>query len=401
MAAVVGGDAAAGSDEIHTAIAVAERSDLLGDARLVRWLALAPMFLREAESGRSLIERALLAARARSAIGELPLVLNLIARDDATTDHWTSAEAAYREAITLARENDQRTDLAFGLSGLAWLLARRGDEEESRALADEALSLSQDLGTELHAIWATAALGDLELGLGNAAAAIKQFEHQQQLLDELAITDPDLSPAPELAEAYLRLGRDDDARRVGAEFLAQATAKGQPWSLARALRAFALVADEAAFAEAFEAAVDQQALTPDVFETARTQLAYGERLRRARNRVLARAQLRAALEEFERLGARPWAERARAELAATGEKVKRRDPTARDELTPQEMQIALLLADGKTTREAAAAVFLSPKTIEYHLRHVYQKLGINSREQLARALAPGTRAHDEATAGPV
>jgi DNA-binding CsgD family transcriptional regulator len=359
------------------------------------------MFLREAESGRSLIERALLAARARSAIGELPLVLNLIARDDATTDHWTSAEAAYREAITLARENDQRTDLAFGLSGLAWLLARRGDEEESRALADEALSLSQDLGTELHAIWATAALGDLELGLGNAAAAIKQFEHQQQLLDELAITDPDLSPAPELAEAYLRLGRDDDARRVGAEFLAQATAKGQPWSLARALRAFALVADEAAFPEAFEAAVDQQALTPDVFETARTQLAYGERLRRARNRVLARAQLRAALEEFERLGARPWAERARAELAATGEKVKRRDPTARDELTPQEMQIALLLADGKTTREAAAAVFLSPKTIEYHLRHVYQKLGINSRGQLARALAPGTHAQDEATAGPV
>jgi DNA-binding CsgD family transcriptional regulator len=380
---------------------VAERSDLLADPRLVRWLALAPMFLREAESGRSLIERALLTARKRSAVGELPLVLNLIARDDATTERWTSAEAAYREAIALSRENDQRTDLAFGLSGLAWLLARRGDEEESRALAEEALSLSHDLGTELHAIWATAALGDLELGLGNAVAAIKQFEHQQQLLDELAITDPDLSPAPELAEAYLRLGRDDDARRVGAEFLAQATAKGQPWSLGRALRATALVVDKAAIAEAFEAALDQQALTPDVFETARTQLVYGERLRRARNRVLARAQLRAALEEFERLGARPWAERARAELAATGEKVKRRDPTARDELTPQEMQIALLLADGKTTREAAAAVFLSPKTIEYHLRHVYQKLGINSREQLARVLAPGARAQDEATAGPV
>ena len=111
----------------------------------------------------------------------------------------------------------------------------------------------------------------------------------------------------------------------------------------------------------------------------------------ARGAACWRAQLRAALEDFERLGARPWADRARAELAATGETTRRRDPTALDELTPQELQIALLLADGKTTREAAAAVFLSPKTIEYHLRHVYLKLGINSREQLAQALAP--RAH--------
>jgi DNA-binding CsgD family transcriptional regulator len=150
----------------------------------------------------------------------------------------------------------------------------------------------------------------------------------------------------------------------------------------------ALVAEDEGVAGAFEAALERQALTPDVFELARTRLAYGERLRRARRRVLARSQLRAALEDFERLGARPWAERARAELAATGETMRRRDPTALDELTPQELQIALLLADGKTTREAAAAVFLSPKTIEYHLRHVYLKLGINSRPELVQALAP-------------
>jgi DNA-binding CsgD family transcriptional regulator len=349
---------------------------------------LAPIFLREAQSGRSLIERALAAARGRAAVGALPFVLNLIARDDATTDRWTAAEAAYREAIELARENDQRTDLAFGLSGLAWLLARRGEEDACRALAGEALVLSRELGTELHVIWTTAALGDLEFGLGNPAAATEHLEQQQRLLDDLAITDPDLSPAPELAEAYLRLGREDDARRVGTEFLDVAQAKGQPWSQGRALRSVALVADEADLADAFEAALSQQALAPDIFELARTRLAYGERLRRARRRVLARSQLRAALEDFERLGARPWAERARAELTATGETMKRRDPTALDELTPQEMQIALLLADGRTTREAAAAVFLSPKTIEYHLRHVYLKLGISSRQELADALAP-------------
>ena len=139
--------------------------------------------------------------------------------------------------------------------------------------------------------------------------------------------------------------------------------------------------------------------TPDAFEAARTRLAYGERLRRARNRLLAREQLRAAADTFERLDARPWADRARAELAATGETRRRRDPSTIDELTPQELQIALLLTAGRTTREAAAALFLSPKTVEYHLRHVYQKLGVNSRDQLARALA--SQAPDEGQrAGP-
>ena len=131
-----------------------------------------------------------------------------------------------------------------------------------------------------------------------------------------------------------------------------------------------------------------------MFEQARTQLAYGERLRRARNRKLAREQLRAALETFELLDARPWIDRARAELAASGETLRRRDPSTIDELTPQELQIAMLLAGGKTTREAAAAMFLSPKTIEYHLRHVYLKLDIHSREELARALLGPARPFD-------
>jgi len=89
---------------------------------------------------------------------------------------------------------------------------------------------------------------------------------------------------------------------------------------------------------------------------------------------------------FDELRARPWGERARTELLATGERARRRDPTSLDELTPQELQIGMLLADGHTTREAAAKLFLSPKTVEYHLRNVYRKLGIHSREELAREL---------------
>jgi DNA-binding CsgD family transcriptional regulator len=150
--------------------------------------------------------------------------------------------------------------------------------------------------------------------------------------------------------------------------------------------------------ECFERALRRHAQTPDGFEAARTRLAYGERLRRARERVRAREHLRAALEVFERLDARPWAERARAELEATGE---RRAGRA-DALTPQELQIARLLAGGRTTRQAAAALFLSPKTVEYHLRNAYRKLGVNSRAALAGELrgGAGTPPRTPGPAGP-
>jgi DNA-binding CsgD family transcriptional regulator len=394
MARILGGDAGAGADALHEAVAMAEDSaEVHDDSQLLPWLGVAPLFLRESSTGRSLLEVALQTARARAAVGVLPYALNLIARDQATTDHWTVAEATYQEAIALARESGQQTALAFALAGLAWLQARRGREQECRACAAEALRLCRTLGMGLHEIWATAALGELELGLGDAATAVAHFERQQQLLADLAITDPDLSPAAELVDGYLKLGRTADAQRAAAEFAATAEAKGQPWPLARALRCQGMLAADTGFADEFERAITLHEQTPDVFEAARTRLAYGERLRRSRNRVLAREQLRAAADTFERLDARPWAERARAELAATGETRQPRDASTIDVLTPQELQIALLLTGGKTTRETAAALFLSPKTVEYHLRHVYQRLGIHSRDELAQRLRqPGPEA---------
>jgi DNA-binding CsgD family transcriptional regulator len=388
MAETICGDAAVGAGAIRQAIELAEASpELGGDLRLLPWLAVAPIFLREAESGRSLLEEALGHARAQAAVSSLPFVLNLVALDQATTDRWPLAEATYEEAIELAREANQQTDLVFALSGLARLHARRGRERECRAEASEALTLCERLGTRLHEVWAIEALGTLELGLGNAAAAATQFERQRQLLTELGITDPDLSPAPELVELDIRSGRAEEAARLAAEFATAATAKGLPWSSARALRCEALLAGPGQMADPFEQAVQTHQQTPDAFETARTRLAYGECLRRARDRTLAREQLRAALATFERLGADPWADRARNELKASGETLRRRDPTSLDELTPQELQVAHLLAAGRTTRQAAAALFLSPKTVEYHLRHVYIKLGIHSREELGAALA--------------
>jgi DNA-binding CsgD family transcriptional regulator len=400
MARVLGGDAAAGAEALHRGITLAAGApELKEDLQLLPWLTLGPIFIRKAGVGRSALDEALEIARARAALGELPFVLFLLARDQATSDRWAVAEATYEEAIGIAREADHRTDLGFGLAGLAWLQARRGREEETRALAAEAIEVSVEVGARLYEVWASAALGELELGLGDAARAAEHFEDQRRLVRELGITDVDLSPAAELVDAYVRLGRVNDAELVAAQFMTAAEAKGQPWSLARALRSRGLVADESDHAEQFERALRLHEQTLDGFETARTRLAYGQRLRRGRNRVLARDQLRAAVDAFERLDAQPWAEQARAELAATGETVRRRDPSTVDELTPQELQIAMLLAGGRTTREAAATLFLSPKTIEYHLRHVYQKLDIHSREELATSLAErpadsGERAED-------
>jgi DNA-binding NarL/FixJ family response regulator len=123
------------------------------------------------------------------------------------------------------------------------------------------------------------------------------------------------------------------------------------------------------------------------FERARTQLAYGERLRRERRRAEARALLSDALATFAALGASPWADRAQEELDASGLRARTRDPAITDRLTPRELQVALAVADGATNREAAARLYLSEKTIERHLGNVYRKLGLRSRSQLARRFA--------------
>jgi DNA-binding CsgD family transcriptional regulator len=356
---------------------------------MLEWSVIGPLWLREADAGRGLVERTIEGARAQAAVGVMPRLLHLLARDHATTERWSEAAAAYDEAIRLARETGQRVELCAALAGLAWLEARQGREAACRAHAADAMALSDELGVGLYRVWAIQALADVELALGRPEAAIARYEEQVEALRERGIADVDLSPAPELVEAYVRLGEPERAERIAAAFASEARAKGQPWALARAERACGLVAEGEEAAVHFDAALALHERTPDRFETARTQLAYGARLRRARRRAQARPHLREAMTTFERLGAPTWATQARAELTATGETARRRDASTLDDLTPQEAQIARLLAAGRTTREAAAALFVSPKTIEYHLRHVYDKLGVRSRAELAAALADG------------
>jgi DNA-binding NarL/FixJ family response regulator len=120
------------------------------------------------------------------------------------------------------------------------------------------------------------------------------------------------------------------------------------------------------------------------FDTARTQLLYGESLRRRRRRADARKYLRSAHETFERLGATAWAEQARSELLASGETARKRDVSTAEQLTPQELQIARFVSQGETNRGIATSLFLSPRTVDYHLRKIFAKLGLSSRAELMR-----------------
>jgi len=378
---LAGGDGAA---DLRRALELFHRGDLEHDPRALAWASIPPIFLREADSGRELMTRAIATAREHTAIGVLPRLLNRLARDEAMTDRWADAEVDFHETLRLARETGQRTELAAALAGLAWLEARQGREEECRSHATESRVLCVELGIGFYELWTYSALGELELSVGRPEAAVTHLEAHELRARELQLDDVDMSAEPELVDAYLRLGRDADAEAAAARHAERARAKAQPWALARAERCLGMVAPD--FEDHFEEALRVHAHTPDVFETARTQLAYGARLRRERRRVRAREQLREAVAAFDRLGPSPWGEAAGAELAATGETARRRDPSTLGQLTPQELQIAILLSGGRTTREAAAALFLSPKTIEYHLRSVYRKLGINSRDALARAV---------------
>jgi DNA-binding CsgD family transcriptional regulator len=192
-----------------------------------------------------------------------------------------------------------------------------------------------------------------------------------------------LCGVPDLVEAAVRSGRPEKAGEPLRFWEAWVNGTGGPSTVPLLMRCQALLAEGPARLAYYEDALSQHAGRTGPFERARTELLYGEALRRERQPKKARHHLRSALDSFEQLGAEPWAERARAELRASGETARRRDPSLIDELTAQELQIARAVATGATNKEVAAQLFLSPRTVEFHLRHVFAKLGISSRSQLA------------------
>jgi ATP/maltotriose-dependent transcriptional regulator MalT len=319
---------------------------------------------------------------------------------------WTASTAT--QMVAELRSSGSVSELLVGLEVLAESEAELGRVESARLAADEGLRLSQDLGGDLHAsifrsiaavqaaragdrtraehmarsafAWAAArqigsvaaratwALGLLELSGGDAQAA---YHHLARLVSPTDVAAHPSIAARALADLAEAAVRADAARELPADLLASGTALS--------LRARALVAPgQDAFDRALEAA--EQAGAP--FETARTRLAFGEWLRRERRGKEARPQLRAALDGFDVLGAAGWAERARSALRSVGESAPVHGSSLAALLTPQELQVATLAARGLSNKEIGAQLFLSPRTVGYHLYRLFPKLGIASRAEL-------------------
>ena len=190
----------------------------------------------------------------------------------------------------------------------------------------------------------------------------------------------------ELVEAGARSGNLDVATAALRRLEERTSAAGTAWALGIGARCHALLSDGEAADALYREALNHLAGGRLELQLARTQLVYGEWLRREGRRVDAREQLRAAHERFARIGAAGFAERAGRELSATGETVRKRSSETRDELTPQEAQIARLAGEGRTNPEIGSELFISPRTVEWHLRKVFAKLGIGSRKELRHAL---------------
>jgi DNA-binding CsgD family transcriptional regulator len=230
----------------------------------------------------------------------------------------------------------------------------------------------------------------LELGLGNAEAAAAAL---QRTLRTLSLRGHDATGGAwivggDLIEAELLAGRRAEAERLVGELEEGARRSGRAHALSLAHRCRGLLAADDAFEAEFEAALAHDEREPRPLERARTVLCWGMRLRRTRRRAEAREKLSAARDELERLGAELWAARARAELAATGERPRRRDVSAAGELTEREQHVASLVAEGLSNREIAERLYVTTNTVETHLRHIFRKRGVRSRTELARRFSP-------------
>jgi DNA-binding CsgD family transcriptional regulator len=340
----------------------------------------------DAGAARALFRQAARANRAAGALGDLGYTLHMAAQGEWYAGDLERAYAQELEAVQIVEEAGATQVLDDCLSRLAAFEAVLGRSDDSREHAQRALASAVRLGDRRNEVRARGALGLLALASGDAAVAVEQLEPAVAALEDGGHRNPNhFRLHPDLVEGLVRVGRAGDAERVVGTLEESARSSGIRWVEGAAFRCRALVTtDETVAEEAFAEALERHE-SAGVFERARTALCFGERLRRRGLRREARRQLGAALEAFEACGALPWADRARVELRASGRRLQSRDGS-RHTLTPQELQVARLVAEGRTNRDVAATLFVTPKTVEFHLTRIYRKLGVRSRSELVRLL---------------
>jgi DNA-binding CsgD family transcriptional regulator len=305
---------------------------------------------------------------------------------------WADARASALEGMRLACDTGQLPRAAFLATLLSFIAAHAGDQDSCLDWLAEHCRLGGDVAA--NADYQAAHLALLDLGQS-------RFGHALDLLT--AIRDSWWNQTsfvfqPDLVEAAARSGNAAHARDVLDQFAVWADRTGQPWTRAVTERCRAMVSDDASAERHYRAAVAAHDGDGRPFERARTSLVYGEWLRRCRRRSDARVQLAAALDVFEALGAVTWAHRAASELSATGLPAAARPARVTgvlSRLTPQELQVVKLAAGGMSNRDIGALMFLSPRTVGYHLYKAYPKLGVASRGELAPLVA----AHQDLPAG--
>jgi len=295
-----------------------------------------------------------------------------------------TARAAAAEGAELAEELGQTTTACAVLGLLAELESATGAGEDCREHARRAIEIATGVGLGFYRERAERALGRLELVEGRLDAAAEQLARSADRLERDGNRELNVSPLPDLVEVNARRGNTGEAEQSLAGLLALADS-AMPNEEGFVARCRGIVAGDNDFAAHFRYALERHDADPFPFERARTELCFGERLRRAGERTAAQEQLSSAATTFAALGAAPWLERASDELRASGRRLRRRE-SDRDQLTPREAQIAGQVAEGKSNREVAEALYLTPKTVEFHLTRVYRKLGVRSRTELVRKM---------------
>jgi DNA-binding CsgD family transcriptional regulator len=388
-ARLVGGDPAAGRRLLTRSLALLESEpSLRDDPRFLIPFLLGAEGLGDARLARVGTERRLAAARERGALGVLVGGLALVARSRARVGNHTGAFADAGEAAELGEQLGYTADAAVAVEMLAWQSAARGLHDDARSALERARALIDRAGTSDIAAHLAITAAFCALCRGELAETVALLEARIAADGGRGSRGEALGVAPTLVEAYVGLGRLADAAALADQYATVTPQPSDPATAALVARCQALAAADTVVAvTAFETALASHAKAPDAFETARTRLLYGARLRRAGQRVAAREQLRAARDAFAAQDLTLWAQRATDELRATGETARPRRPLANEPLTSQETRVALLVARGLSNREVAAALFLSPKTIEHHLGSVYRKRGFRSRTELAHAFA--------------
>jgi DNA-binding CsgD family transcriptional regulator len=366
---------AAAAESFRCAFALTD-ADPVDDHVLQPNLGVAAWLIDDDERDRRLHEQQLTAARRAGALTMVEHALTRGAQVEIATGAWARAAAAAAEALPLAASTGHPGLTALPHAELALVEALRGDAAADRSLATvtaireaHPVGISDSLLVDM-AHWAR--------GLRAAGHPATALHHLEQ------ISSPRLRrmAAVDRLETAVRTGRAELAGSWLAELEQFAAGTGTPAAVAVVEHGRALLAEEGNTEAHFQRALAAHADSPRLPDRARTHLAYGEHLRRARRRVDAREHLRTALALFEDLGAVPWIERATAELRASGETARRRDVTTATELTAQERQVAALVRQGLSNRDVAAQLFVSPRTVDFHLRNVFSKLGVASRAEL-------------------